>query len=193
MHADRAQRLASHRSLPGQAYGALCPPTFAPAAAPTGRAQCIQQGSLLPTEPGWGPAFSRPTIAALIKFPLRAIGRSHVGKQDQSGFGTGNGAAGPAGASVRSGASRLRSAATGLVTAATGVFVVPAVPYLAALGLGKEDLVQALGLSFTVSTLALALGLVGGRILQAHSSGPRCSRSRRRWPAWRRASGSGLG
>jgi uncharacterized protein len=45
---------------------------------------------------------------------------------------------------------------TGLVTAATGVFVIPAVPYLQALGLEKDDLVQALGLSFTVSTIALA-------------------------------------
>ena len=45
---------------------------------------------------------------------------------------------------------------TGLLTGATGVFVVPAVPYLQALGLEKEDLVQALGLSFTVSAVALA-------------------------------------
>lgn len=51
--------------------------------------------------------------------------------------------------------------ATGLVTAATGVFVIPAVPYLQALGFDKEDLVQASGLSFTVSTLALGLSLVG--------------------------------
>lgn len=55
--------------------------------------------------------------------------------------------------------SPLIGAATGLVTAATGVFVIPAVPYVQALGLEKEDLVQALGLSFTVSTLALAAGL----------------------------------
>jgi uncharacterized membrane protein YfcA len=48
---------------------------------------------------------------------------------------------------------------TGLITGGTGVFVVPAVPYLQALGLKKEDLVQALGLSFTVSTVALAIGL----------------------------------
>ncbi len=48
---------------------------------------------------------------------------------------------------------------TGLVTGATGVFVVPAVPYLQAIGLGKDELVQAMGLSFTVSTVALALGL----------------------------------
>jgi uncharacterized protein len=50
-------------------------------------------------------------------------------------------------------------AATGIVTGATGVFVIPAVPYLQALGLGKDDLVQALGLSFTTSTFALAAGL----------------------------------
>jgi hypothetical protein len=50
-------------------------------------------------------------------------------------------------------------AITGAVTGATGVFVIPAVPYLQALGLEKEDLVQALGLSFTASTLALAAGL----------------------------------
>lgn len=53
-------------------------------------------------------------------------------------------------------------AATGLVTAATGVFVLPAVPYLQALALDRDELVQALGLSFTVSTLALAAGLAGG-------------------------------
>lgn len=50
---------------------------------------------------------------------------------------------------------------TGIITAATGVFVIPAVPYLQALGLHREQMVQALGLSFTVSTLALAVGLAG--------------------------------
>jgi uncharacterized membrane protein YfcA len=53
----------------------------------------------------------------------------------------------------------LVGTATGLVTGATGVFVVPAVPYLNSLGLGRDHLVQALGLSFTFSTLALAAGL----------------------------------
>lgn len=48
---------------------------------------------------------------------------------------------------------------TGVITSATGVFVIPAVPYLQALGLSKNQLVQALGLSFSVSTLALAAGL----------------------------------
>jgi uncharacterized protein len=49
--------------------------------------------------------------------------------------------------------------ATGLVTGGTGVFVIPAVPYLQALGLSKDDLIQALGLCFTTSTIALAIGL----------------------------------
>lgn len=48
---------------------------------------------------------------------------------------------------------------TGIITSATGVFVIPAVPYLQALGLNRNQLVQALGLSFTVSTLALAAGM----------------------------------
>ena len=53
----------------------------------------------------------------------------------------------------------LTGAATGVVTAATGVFVVPAVPYLQALALQRDELVQAMGVSFTVSTVALAVGL----------------------------------
>lgn len=54
---------------------------------------------------------------------------------------------------------------TGVATAATGVFVLPAVPYLQALGLDKDELVQALGVSFIVSTLALSVGLIGAGAL----------------------------
>jgi uncharacterized membrane protein YfcA len=57
--------------------------------------------------------------------------------------------------------------ATGVATAATGVFVLPAVPYLQALGLDKDELVQALGVSFIVSTLALSIGLLGAGALDA--------------------------
>lgn len=53
---------------------------------------------------------------------------------------------------------------TGLIATATGVFVVPAVPYLQALNLQKDELVQALGLSFTVSTIGLAA------VLMAHGN-----------------------
>jgi len=55
----------------------------------------------------------------------------------------------------------IAGALTGGITAATGVFVIPAVPYLQAIGLHKNELVQELGLSFTVSTLALAAALAG--------------------------------
>jgi uncharacterized protein len=60
---------------------------------------------------------------------------------------------------------------TGLMTAATGVFAIPAVAYLQAIGLEKEDLVQALGLSFTVATLALAVNLAEASVLTV-SDGP---------------------
>ncbi|WP_194790021.1 sulfite exporter TauE/SafE family protein [Pseudomonas sp. UFMG81] len=60
---------------------------------------------------------------------------------------------------------------TGAVTAATGVFVMPAVPYLQSLGLNRDELVQALGLAFTVSTLALAIGLAGQGALGGQALG----------------------
>lgn len=76
--------------------------------------------------------------------------------------------------SISPGTERWLSPAIGLITGAitgvTGVFAIPAVPYYQALSLDKDDLVQALGLSFTVSTIALAAGLmlhgafVGGQI-----------------------------
>lgn len=65
--------------------------------------------------------------------------------------------------------SPLVGAVTGLITGGTGVFVIPAVPYLQALRLAKDDLVQALGLSFTVSTFALAAGLVTRGAFQAEN------------------------
>jgi uncharacterized membrane protein YfcA len=49
--------------------------------------------------------------------------------------------------------------ATGAVTVATGVFVLPGVPYIQALRMAQHRLVQALGLSFTVSTITLAMAL----------------------------------
>ena len=53
----------------------------------------------------------------------------------------------------------LAGVVTGALAGATGVFVMPAAPYLQALALEKDDLVQAMGLAFTVSTLALAVML----------------------------------
>lgn len=53
----------------------------------------------------------------------------------------------------------LAGLATGFVTASTAVFVLPLVPYLQALRLDKDTMIQALGLSFTVATLSLAVRL----------------------------------
>ncbi len=53
----------------------------------------------------------------------------------------------------------VAGALSGLLTAATGVFVMPMVPYLQSLRLEKDVMIQALGLSFLVATLALALRL----------------------------------
>lgn len=50
----------------------------------------------------------------------------------------------------------LVGALSGLITAATGVFVIPMVPYLQLLNIEKDKFIQALGISFTVATLALA-------------------------------------
>ncbi|MBO9651849.1 MAG: sulfite exporter TauE/SafE family protein [Variovorax sp.] len=55
----------------------------------------------------------------------------------------------------------LAGGVTGALTAVTGVFVIPAVIYLQALQLSRDALIQAMGLSFTVSTLALAVALAG--------------------------------
>lgn len=49
--------------------------------------------------------------------------------------------------------------ATGLITVTTGVFAIPGVPYIHALQFERDRLVQALGLSFTVSTVTLAAAL----------------------------------
>lgn len=47
----------------------------------------------------------------------------------------------------------------GALTVATGVIVIPVVPFLQSLHLKRDDLVQSLGLAFTVSTLCLAVFL----------------------------------
>jgi uncharacterized membrane protein YfcA len=67
--------------------------------------------------------------------------------------------------------SPIIGALTGLLASITGVFVVPNVPYLQALGLDRDDLIQALGLSFTVSTVALGIGLAANGALPAATLG----------------------
>jgi uncharacterized protein len=53
----------------------------------------------------------------------------------------------------------LSGTATGVIAVATGVFAIPTILYVNALGLDRERLVQALGLSFSVATVALGVAL----------------------------------
>ena len=53
----------------------------------------------------------------------------------------------------------LMGTATGTITVATGIFVLPGTPYVQALQFERDRMVQALGLSFTVSTVTLAAAL----------------------------------
>ncbi len=55
--------------------------------------------------------------------------------------------------------------ATGVISAATGVQVVPSMPFMQALGMKKDELIQALGVFFTAATLAQALNLSAAGIL----------------------------
>ena len=50
-------------------------------------------------------------------------------------------------------------AATGVLTGLTGSFVVPGVMYLQALAMPRDTLIQAMGVAFTVATVALAVAL----------------------------------
>jgi uncharacterized protein len=61
---------------------------------------------------------------------------------------------------------------TGVVSAATGVQVIPSMPFLQAIGMEKDELVQALGVFFTVATLALAFNLTTAGLLTAATALP---------------------
>ena len=61
----------------------------------------------------------------------------------------------------------LFGAANGAVSTATGVFMFPVIPYIQALGMERDDLVQAQGISFTVSTFALTFVVLGNGTLNA--------------------------
>lgn len=54
----------------------------------------------------------------------------------------------------------------GVLAGMTGSFGMPGVMYLQALGLSRDALIQAMGMLFTVSTLALGLALQAGNLLR---------------------------
>lgn len=60
---------------------------------------------------------------------------------------------------------------TGFITGLTGSSVVPGVMYLQALDLGRDRLVQSMGILFTVSWSALALSLADNRLISGDTIG----------------------
>src|SRR6266404_6831309 len=61
---------------------------------------------------------------------------------------------------------------TGVISATTGVQVIPSMPFMQAIGMEKDELVQALGVFFTVATLALAFNLTAAGLLNAATALP---------------------
>ena len=59
----------------------------------------------------------------------------------------------------------LIGSANGVLTGMTGSFVVPGVMFLQAIGLSRDMLIQAMGMLFTASTVALAVALHKGNFL----------------------------
>ncbi len=64
----------------------------------------------------------------------------------------------------------LIGTANGVLTGMTGSFVVPGVMFLQAIGLPRDRLIQAMGMLFTASTVALALALKGNSLLTAEQA-----------------------
>lgn len=61
----------------------------------------------------------------------------------------------------------LLGALNGIFTGMTGSFVIPGVMYLQAIGLTRDVLIQAMGMLFTTSTIALAVSLQENHLLSA--------------------------
>jgi uncharacterized membrane protein YfcA len=61
---------------------------------------------------------------------------------------------------------------SGVISAATGVQVIPSMPYFQAIDMERDEFVQALGVFFTVGTLALAFNLTAAGLLDKSTALP---------------------
>ena len=61
----------------------------------------------------------------------------------------------------------LVGAISGVLAGMTGVFTVPGVAYLQSTGLNREELIQAMGMLFTLATIGLSISLGGQNLLTA--------------------------
>jgi len=62
--------------------------------------------------------------------------------------------------------------ATGVISAATGVQVIPSTPFIQAIGMEKDELVQALGVFFTVATVGLGFNVTSEGLLNESTALP---------------------
>ncbi len=62
--------------------------------------------------------------------------------------------------------------ATGVISGATGVQVIPSMPFMQALGMKKDELIQALGVFFTVATVSQAFTLSAAGLLDESTALP---------------------
>jgi uncharacterized membrane protein YfcA len=61
---------------------------------------------------------------------------------------------------------------TGVISASTGVQVIPSMPFIQAIGMEKDEFVQALGVFFTVATIALGFTLSSAGLLSSATALP---------------------
>jgi len=61
---------------------------------------------------------------------------------------------------------------TGAISGATGLQVVPAIPFMQALGMKKDELIQALGVFFTIATLVQAFNLTAAGLYDESAALP---------------------
>jgi hypothetical protein len=61
---------------------------------------------------------------------------------------------------------------TGMISAASGVQVIPSVPFMQAIGMEKDELIQALGVFFTTATVTLGFSLTSAGLLTASTAVP---------------------
>src|SRR5258708_35302524 len=61
---------------------------------------------------------------------------------------------------------------TGVISASTGVQVIPSMPVIQAIGMEKAEFVQALGVFFTVATIALGFTLSSAGLLSSATARP---------------------
>jgi uncharacterized membrane protein YfcA len=120
---------------------------------------CTFVGSLLNAGAMSGPHARYGTVAlGLLLVVYAVIGlsqlRLHVARRDEKWVGG------------------IIGLITGAISASTGVQVIPSMPFMQAIGMERDELVQALGVFFTVATLALSVNVSASGLVTATTAVP---------------------